>query len=60
MKVFLIRHAKAEAGEPDALRALNKRGREQARELGQRLARDGVHPDAVPRVLHRQVEGDGV
>jgi len=47
MKVFLIRHAKAEAGEPDELRALNKRGREQARELGQRLAQDGVRPDAV-------------
>jgi phosphohistidine phosphatase len=47
MKVFLIRHAKAEPGEPDELRALNKRGRTQARELGERLAKDGVRPDAV-------------
>lgn len=47
MKVFLIRHAKAEPGEPDELRALNERGKGQARELGERLAQDGVRPDAV-------------
>lgn len=45
--MFLIRHAKAEGGEPDELRALNERGRAQARELGERLAGDGVQPDAV-------------
>jgi phosphohistidine phosphatase len=57
MKVFLIRHAKAEAGEPDALRALNEHGHAQAREVGERLAREGVHPDAVlssPLVRARQ------
>jgi phosphohistidine phosphatase len=47
MRVFLIRHAKAEPGEPDALRALNERGRTQARDLGQRFAQDGIRPDAV-------------
>lgn len=47
MKVFLIRHAKAEGGEPDELRALNEHGRAQARALGERLAGDGVQPDAV-------------
>jgi phosphohistidine phosphatase len=47
MKVFLIRHAKAEHGEPDELRALNEHGRTQAREVGERLAHDGVRPDAV-------------
>jgi phosphohistidine phosphatase len=47
VKVFLIRHAKAEPGEPDELRALDERGRTQARELGERLAQDGVRPDAV-------------
>jgi phosphohistidine phosphatase len=47
VQVFLVRHAKAEPGEPDALRALSPRGREQARELGRGLAGDGVHPTAV-------------
>lgn len=47
MKVFLIRHAKAEPGEPDELRALNDQGQAQAREVGERLAQDGVRPDAV-------------
>ncbi len=47
MKVFLIRHAKAEAGEPDELRPLSGHGHAQAREVGERLARDGVRPDAV-------------
>ena len=47
MHVYLIRHAKAEPGEPDALRKLNERGKKQARELGERLARTGLRPDAV-------------
>ena len=47
MKVFLIRHAKADPGEPDELRALNERGEAEAREVGERLAQDGVCPDAV-------------
>ncbi len=47
MRVYLVRHAKADSGEPDDLRALNDKGREQARELGERLAREGVRPDAV-------------
>jgi phosphohistidine phosphatase len=47
VKVFLVRHAQAEPGEPDALRALTSHGLAQAREVGERLARDGVRPDAV-------------
>ena len=47
MRVFLVRHAEAAPGEPDELRRLTPRGRDQARELGRRLARDGVHADAV-------------
>jgi phosphohistidine phosphatase len=47
VKVFLIRHAKADPGEPDELRALNEHGKAQAREVGERLAEDGVRPDAV-------------
>ena len=47
MRVFLVRHAKASHGEPDALRALNGRGRAEARDLARRLAADGVRPAAV-------------
>ncbi len=45
--MFLVRHAEAAPGEPDELRRLTLRGRDQARELGRRLARESVHPDAV-------------
>jgi phosphohistidine phosphatase len=47
VEVFLIRHAKAEPGEPDELRALDEQGQAQARALGEQLAHDGVRPDAV-------------
>jgi phosphohistidine phosphatase len=38
MRLFLVRHAKAAPGSPDELRSLTPDGREQARELGERLA----------------------
>jgi phosphohistidine phosphatase len=47
MKVVLVRHAEAAPGDPDELRALTPLGREQARELGERLRADGVAPNAV-------------
>ena len=47
MRLYLVRHAEAESGDPDELRTLSARGREQAREVGERLAADGVRPDAV-------------
>jgi phosphohistidine phosphatase len=47
LRLFVIRHAEAETGEPDELRRLSPEGREQARELGERLAAEGVRPDAV-------------
>ena len=47
MRLFLIRHADAEAGDPDELRRLSPEGREQARALGEQLAADGVQADAV-------------
>ena len=47
MKVILVRHAEAHPGEPDDLRALTDHGLMQAREVGERLAREGVRPDAV-------------
>lgn len=47
MRLFLVRHAEAERGEPDELRALTPHGRSQAKELGRRFARRGIKPDAV-------------
>ncbi len=38
MRLFLVRHAHSDPGQPDELRPLSTRGREQARELGERLA----------------------
>ena len=43
MRLILVRHAEAAPGEPDELRPLTSRGREQARDLAGRLPR----PDAV-------------
>ena len=47
MRLYLVRHAHAAAGEPDELRALTPDGRRAARELGERLAAEDVRPDAV-------------
>jgi phosphohistidine phosphatase SixA len=45
VRVIIVRHAKAEPGEIDALRPLSKKGRKRARELGEELVKR--HPDAV-------------
>jgi phosphohistidine phosphatase len=47
LRLVLIRHADAEAGEPDELRRLSRKGREQAQALGKRLAAAGVQADVV-------------
>jgi phosphohistidine phosphatase len=47
VQLYLVRHAQAADGEPDQLRPLTAEGRRAARELGERLAADGVRPDAV-------------
>lgn len=47
MRLFLIRHAKADPGDPDELRPLTGEGREQARELGDRLSRHPMPPVVV-------------
>ena len=38
MRLILVRHAHADPGDPDELRPLSPRGREEARALGERLA----------------------
>jgi phosphohistidine phosphatase len=45
VRIFLVRHAEAAPGEPDALRPLTEDGRAAARSLGERLAAE--RPDAV-------------
>lgn len=47
MRLYLVRHAEAEPGEPDELRRLTADGRRVARELGERLAGEGVRADAI-------------
>ena len=47
MQLYLVRHADATPGNPDELRPLSDEGREQARELGERMRDDGVVPDVV-------------
>ena len=47
MRLYLVRHAEAAPGDPDELRPLTATGREQARELGARLAAAGASGAAV-------------
>jgi phosphohistidine phosphatase len=47
VQLVIVRHADAASGEPDELRPLTPEGRVTARALGQRLAEDGIRPDAV-------------
>jgi len=58
VRLFLVRHAEAAAGEPDELRPLTPAGRADARELAERLA--AHHPDAVlasPLLRARETAG---
>ena len=45
MRLFLVRHAHADPGDPDELRPLSPRGRAQARELAERLVK--VEPTRI-------------
>jgi phosphohistidine phosphatase SixA len=42
MRLLLVRHAEAAPGNPDELRELSDKGRQQARSLGERLAAEDV------------------
>ena len=57
MRLFLVRHAEAAPGEPDALRELTPAGQDQARGLGMELAANGIRPAAIltsPLIRARQ------
>jgi phosphohistidine phosphatase len=45
VRLLLVRHAEAAPGDPDATRRLTPRGRDQARELGERFA--GEKPSVI-------------
>jgi phosphohistidine phosphatase len=47
VRLVVVRHAEAEPGEPDELRKLTPEGRRAARELGERLAHEGIGPAAI-------------
>ena len=47
MRLLIVRHAEAAAGNPDELRPLTSEGREHARALGARLREQGFAADAV-------------
>jgi len=47
MLVFLVRHAHAAPGDPDELRPLSERGRDEARSLARRLAAHSTPPALV-------------
>jgi phosphohistidine phosphatase len=47
MRLYLVRHAEAAPGEPDALRPLTPEGRRQARHVGERLATADPSPAAI-------------
>lgn len=61
MRVYLVRHAEAAPGEPDDLRPLTSAGRAAARELGTRLATEGIQPGIVltsPLLRARETAGE--
>src|SRR5438105_13982522 len=47
VRLYLVRHADAAPGEPDELRPLTARGKQQARDLGIRLAAEGAGGAAI-------------
>jgi len=47
MRLYLVRHADAAPGDPDELRPLTPHGRQQARDVGARLAAQGAEGAAV-------------
>jgi phosphohistidine phosphatase SixA len=61
VRLYLVRHAEAAPGEPDELRPLTAKGREQARALGEQLRADEVRPSAVltsPLLRARETGGE--
>jgi phosphohistidine phosphatase len=62
MRLLLIRHTDALPGDPDELRPLSPEGRAAARELGRRLADEGIRPTAIltSPLLRARETGDAI
>jgi phosphohistidine phosphatase len=61
MRLYLVRHAEAAPGEPDDLRPLTAEGRQQARDLGQRMRDELTRPEAnltSPLLRARETGGE--
>jgi len=61
MRLYLVRHAEAAPGEPDDLRPLTAEGRQQARDLGQRMRDELTRPEAIltsPLLRARETGGE--
>jgi phosphohistidine phosphatase len=61
VRLYLVRHAEAEPGEPDELRRLTPEGRKQAWALGQRLRAEDARPAAIltsPLLRARETGGE--
>jgi len=56
VRLYLVRHAEAAPGSPDELRPLTEAGRRAARELGNRLAGEGLVDAVVTSPLLRARE----
>jgi len=60
VRVYLVRHAKAEPGDPDELRRLAAKGRKQARELGKRFARVEIDSVVSSPLLRARETADAI
>jgi phosphohistidine phosphatase len=58
--VYVVRHAEAEPGEPDELRALTDEGKRQARALGERLAAEGLTCVRTSPLLRARQTGEAL
>jgi phosphohistidine phosphatase SixA len=61
VRLYLVRHAEAAPGEPDELRPLTPAGRQQARELGQRMRDELTLPETIltsPLLRARETGGE--
>jgi len=59
-RVYVVRHAEAAPGDPDELRPLTPAGREQARQLGARLAAAGPTAVVTSPLLRARETGSAI
>jgi phosphohistidine phosphatase len=60
MRLYLVRHAEAEQGEPDELRRLTPSGRAAARALGERLAAETLDSVLTSPLLRARETADEI